>query len=200
MEQQRKLEKKGKRPIALPITLVLLVFSLIGNVFLYSLHLQNTQNEKYDEGLVIFKAAEGTVLYFQEMNAKAEALLQGNGLKERIAVQYDSGAASAKGAEVIALMEKAAAYKPEQFAEVEAVQRYLDGINDTLTGIGSYEGSLTENDRAQLEKLIVDLKEKEGIAASFNLDIVNYKTSVIRIAAGYGWLEMTEKLYASFLK
>jgi len=200
MEQRHTQEQGGKRPIALPIALVLLVFSLIGNVFFYSLHIQNKQQGNYETGLRIYDAAEGSFAYFQGVNAELGALLQSSGAEERLEVKYRLGAAAEHGAAVADLAEEGAVLDQSFFANTDALLARIVEIGEQLGGIGNYDGPLSAEDRLRLEELKSLFERNESAAAGFNFTVKDNRNAVIRLAAGYGWIDLAKDVYASFLE
>ncbi|WP_419873885.1 hypothetical protein [Candidatus Pristimantibacillus sp. PTI5] len=188
-------QKTGKRSIALPITLVILVFSLIGNVFLYSQFLQHKQENNYEKGQRIFAAAIGSQQYAKEMQPLLEALLASKSMADRLGMQFDAGKATAKGQALTELAIEAASLsdQPGKWNE-KLPASFVSGVETGLQEIGRYEGPLNEADRAYLTELKDSFEKISGILSGFNSNIGESRIAVIRLSSGLDWIELAEQL------
>ncbi|RCW51300.1 hypothetical protein [Paenibacillus prosopidis] len=188
-------QQTGKRSIALPITLVLLVFSLIGNVFLYSQFLQNKQQNNFETGQKIYAAAVQSKQYFEELIPLLDALLQSNQLETRAETKFLAGKASQKGQAYFNLMTEAEliAGKSEK-RDAEQALKYVNEVEEALQAIGNNPGTLKEEERAYLVALKGSLEEMARIMDSFNTNIGENRVAVIRLSSGLEWIVLVEKL------
>ncbi|MGM0880652.1 MAG: hypothetical protein ACQEXQ_06360 [Bacillota bacterium] len=188
-------QQTGKRSIALPITLVLLVFSLIGNVFLYSQYLQNKQQNNFETGQKIYAAAVQSKEYFEELIPQLDAFLQSNQLETRAEPKFLAGKASQKGQAFINLMTEAEliAGKSEK-RDAEQALKYVNEVEEALRAIGNDPGPLKEEERAYLLALKGSLEEMARIMGSFNTNIGDNRAAVIRLSSGLEWIGLVEKL------
>ncbi|CAM4309694.1 hypothetical protein L1N85_20650 [Paenibacillus alkaliterrae] len=188
-------QQTGKRSIALPITLVILVFSLIGNVFLYSQFLQHRQDNKFKAGQTIYAAAIETRLYFEELLRQVDALVQSERLEDRQEAKFLAGKASMKGSKFVELVAEA-----ERLAEskdgvnVEHTLTYVKNVDSALQTIGSYSGLLNDEDQAYLLSLKASLEKMAGVMSGFNSNIGDNRIAVIRLSSGPGWIELVDQL------
>lgn len=192
MEQQQ----TGKRSAALPITLILLVFSLIGNVFLYSQALQRQQDSKYETGRTIYEDAITAGQYFEELSVQLDTLIQSRGIEDRQAALVLTGKALQKKEALLELVAVAKRLAPDGTEiDEEAFASFVGKVDAIFVQPpGAYEGPLKEADRQQLD----DLKEyafrmAEAIGG-LNANIADNRTALIRLAAGADWLERVEQL------
>jgi hypothetical protein len=188
-------QQTGKRSIALPITLVLLVFSLIGNVFLYSLFLQHKQQNNFETGQRIYDAAVQSKQYFEELIPQLDALLQSGQLETRMEPKFLAGKASQKGQAIFRLMTEAEliAGKSEK-RDAGLSLKYVNEAEEALQAIGNYPGPLNEEERAYLLALKGSLEEMDRIMESFNTKIGDNRAAFIRLSSGLEWIELMEKL------
>lgn len=188
-------QQTGKRSIALPITLVLLVFSLIGNVFLYSQVLQHKQQNNFETGQKVYAAAVQSKQYFEELIPQVDALLQSGQLETRVEAKFLAGKASQKGQALFNLMTEAEliAGKSEK-RDAEQSLKYVNEVEEALQAIGNYPGPLKEEERAYLLALKGSIEEMARIMASFNTNIADNRVAIIRLSSGLEWIELVEKL------
>lgn len=188
-------QQTGKRSIALPITLVLLVFSLIGNVFLYSQFLQHKQQNNFETGQKIYAAAVQSKQYIEELIPQLDALLQSTQLETRAETKFLAGKASQRGQAFFNLMTEAEliAGKSEK-RDAEQALKYVNEVEKALQAIGNYPGPLKEEARAYLLALKGSLEEMARIMDSFNTNIGENRAAVIRLSSGLEWIGLVENL------
>lgn len=191
MEQQQ----RGKRSAALPITLVLLFFSLIGNVFLYSQFLQHKQENNFKTGQRIYSAAVESRQYMDELIPQLDALYKSEGPKDRLGIKFLAGKVSEKGhamvdltAEALSISTKAEKLNPE------LALTYISDVEDALQKIGSYEGPLNEAEQAYITALKNSFEEMSGILNGFNTNIADNRIAIIRLSSGLDWIELVENI------
>jgi hypothetical protein len=196
LEQQQ----TGKRSIALPITLVILVFSLIGNVFLYSQFLQHKQENNFVKGQKIFAAALESKQYVDEMIPVLDAMLQSKSLDERLDVKFDAGKAAAKGNALVRLTEEAASIsaEPEKFSS-EWSLAYLANAEKSLQAIGHYNGALNEEEQAYLAGLKSSFEAMSETMNGFNTNIADNRIALIRLSSGLDWIDLVSKLQETIM-
>ncbi|MGO4544398.1 hypothetical protein AB4Z29_06345 [Paenibacillus sp. 2TAB23] len=187
-------QKSGKRSLALPITLVILVFSLIGNVFLYSQFLQHKQQIKYDTGQRIYKAAVASQQYASEMLPLLDALLQSKALDERLDVLFHIGKLSAKGGGLTELAAEAAAISGDSAAwDTEVPAMYVSNAEAGLLAAGRYEGALNDSDAAYVTGLRGSYETLNGVLGKFNANVGETRIAVIRLASGLDWMKLAKQ-------
>jgi hypothetical protein len=191
LEQQQ----TGKRSIALPITLVILVFSLIGNVFLYSQFLQHKQEKNFVKGQSIFAAALESRQYVDDMIPVLDAMLQSKSLEERLNVKFDAGKAAAKGNALAKLTDEAASIstQPEKFNS-ELVSLFLSETEKKGQSIGVYDKPLNDEEHAYILKLKGTFETMSGILKGFNTNIADNRIALIRLSSGLEWMDLVLEL------
>ncbi|MBD2869475.1 hypothetical protein [Paenibacillus arenilitoris] len=181
-------EKSGKRPLALPITLVILVLSLMGNVLLYTLHLQHTQEARYDEGQDIYRAAVESKLYVDELSAHVDAVLGSKATEDRLEAKYGFGRAAVLGTGVIELVAHAERYSEEEGANgVEKATLFVNNVDAALRQVGNYGGPLKEKDLAYLNSLKATLEEMAGALGGINTNLSDNRAAITRLSSGLEW-------------
>ncbi len=192
MEQQT----AGKRPMALPITLLLLVVSLIGNVFLYSQFLQNGQEKKYELGKSIYGDAVSAIDYAEGISAQLPALTASGSLDERMAVKYEAAQSVAKQGAIVSLAKAAHTLTGEKGAiRTASFDGFIEYVDEQLQAVGRYEGELNEADRQSLLELgqVLDAIS-EHLRGTFNESIADSKAALIRVSTGIGWIDSMPEL------
>lgn len=191
MEQQQ----TGKRSIALPITLVILVFSLIGNVFLYAQFLQHKQERKFVKGQRIFAAASESKEFLEEIISPLNALLQSKSLEERLALKFEAGKLTAKGRALAELTAEAASIsaEPDKW-HANLPLTYVSDVENGLRTIGRYDGPLNEAERAYILALKSSIEAMSGTLKGFNMNIADNRSAVIRLSSGLEWIDLVGEL------
>ncbi|KRE54216.1 hypothetical protein [Paenibacillus sp. Soil522] len=197
MEQQQ----IGKRSIALPITLVILVFSLIGNVFLYSQLLQHKQEQKFVKGQGIYEAAAESRQFLDAMIPQLDSLLQSKSMEERLVLKFDAGKLAADGRALAELTAEAAGISAEpETLDSHLPLTYLSDVENGLQTIGRYEGPLSEAERAYILALKSSFEAMSGIMKGFNTNIGDNRSAIIRLSSGLDWTQLVAKLQKMMLE
>lgn len=184
-----------KRSFALPITLLLLVFSLIGNVFLYSQFLQNKQQNNYETGQQIYDAAVKSQQYFQEMIPQLDALLESEQAEERIEAKFLIGSIVQKGQGVVDLATYAEPFSTSTKEHtVDFVLAYINDAQKSLQAVGSHDGPLKAEEREYLEALKSSYEKMAEIMSQFSTNIKDNRVAIIRLSSGLDWSELVPQL------
>lgn len=187
-------QQTGKRSVGLPITLILLVFSLIGNVFLYSHYLQDKQDKKYETGKKIFAAVAESKAYFEQLIPHLDALLASSSGEQRLEEKFLTGGTAQKGqafAELSLMAKEISGQSNEGAAEAKA---YVDEVEAALKTIGNYDGPLNDGDKSYLLELKKSLESFSGIMNGFNSNIGDNRVALIRLSSGLDWTQLVEKV------
>lgn len=199
MERKHESGEQRKRPVALPVTLLLLVISLIGNVFLYSKYLQNEQDRNYEKGQAIGQAAVSAGDFYNNALSGLGHLLESETLNQRTQALFELGKAYGSSQGVTDFI--ALAHDMQGTAQNEdELYKTLAAAEQDLSGIGGYEGKLTEADWNKVLLLQSDYQEQRDILFAFNFDALDIRSSSIRLGAGFGWLDIAEKLEQAVLQ
>ncbi|MCM3627267.1 hypothetical protein M3194_07810 [Paenibacillus glycanilyticus] len=188
MEQDKEPQSK-KRSYALPITLLLLVFSLTGNVFLYSQSLQGDQDDKFAKGSEIIEAATKAVSYYQTVLDDTNAILEGKALETGTILRDASG--------VTEFLQQASSFGESSAFDPGQIYSFVIDVDNSLAYIKEQDGTLTEQESVYLES-VQDIYSKQlAIMKEFNLDSGKTRSGAIQIGAGIGWLDIAKQLDSS---
>ncbi|WP_338551974.1 hypothetical protein [Paenibacillus sp. KS-LC4] len=183
-----------KKPIALAITIVLLVCSLNGNMFLYSQYLSNIQEKKYETGQRVTTDAIGAAAFYNEVLPELEKLGKSAELLERNEAKFNAGAAFRHVDHVIGYLKEAHQYKGTEFASGK-LEAYFNAVQQSLGKVGGHEGALTAAEQAYLTKLGQAFSKQLEAVMGFNTDALESRSLSIQIGNGYtNWLEIADKL------
>ncbi|GGG56210.1 hypothetical protein GCM10010918_06450 [Paenibacillus radicis (ex Gao et al. 2016)] len=187
----------GKRSLALPITLVLLVFSLIGNVFFYSQFLQGKQDTRYRTGQHIIETAVLTKVQYETLLNEANRLLELNELGVVPGTSPGKGDLTAtRSTADSAFIAEAYLLKGEK-PKVDGINTYFQQIRQSLDELHNLKQPMTEQQVANLNKIRDALNAQYEIIQKFNFDAAETRISTIQLASGIDWLELADQLEAS---
>ncbi|WP_336771712.1 hypothetical protein [Paenibacillus sp. MMO-58] len=187
MEQDK--EQSKKRSYALPITLLLLVFSLTGNVFLYSQSLQGGQDDKYEKGLDVIEAAKKATSYYQAVLDDAAAILEGK--------TSEAGTVIRDAAGVNDFLQQAGSFDADHPFDSGKIYAYMIDVDHSLSYIKEQDGPLTTQESAYLKALQDVYSKQLAIVKQFNFDADKTRSGAIQIGAGIGWLDIAKQLEQS---
>ncbi|MFD1952627.1 hypothetical protein ACFSL6_04015 [Paenibacillus thailandensis] len=198
MEHERK--EKGKKPIALPVTLALLVLSLIGNVFLYSKFLQHGQDRKYDKGQEVGHAAADTASFYTAALKGIAALKESRSQEDRAAAKFELGRAYGAYADGASRFVQLGRSLKQPEANADDIYRIMAEDEQRLSSLGNHEGPLTEDELAVLDSFQNRYTAELDIIRKFNFDAAGIRSSSIRLGAGFDWPEIAEELEGAILQ
>ncbi|WP_435171003.1 hypothetical protein [Paenibacillus glycanilyticus] len=187
MEQDK--EQSKKRSYAMPITLLLLVFSLTGNVFLYSQSLQGGQNDKYEKGLDVIGAAKKATSYYEAVLDDAAAILEGK--------TSEAGTVIRDAAGVNDFLQLAGSFDEDHPFDSGKIYAYMIDVDHSLSYIKEQDGPLTAQESAYLKALQDVYSKQLAIVKQFNVDADKTRSGAIQIGAGIGWLDIAKQLEQS---
>ncbi|QAY66309.1 hypothetical protein [Paenibacillus protaetiae] len=201
MEHDKQYDKQGKRSAALPITLALLVFSLIGNVFLYAQSIQNSQDRKYEAGQVVGMNAEQTASFYNSALQSLDSLLQndGSGTGQMMIDKFNLGQSFGNHVQGVLDFITAAHKLEGKDDKVDAVFQIFSDNEQKLRLIAMENGSLSDADRNYLTALRDAYAQEREIILRFNFDTIGIRSSSIRLGGGYGWLDIADDLEKAIL-
>ncbi|ANY68590.1 hypothetical protein BBD42_20510 [Paenibacillus sp. BIHB 4019] len=183
-----------KKPIALAITIVLLVCSLNGNMFLYSQYLSNIQEKKYETGQRVASDAIGAVAFYNAILPELEKLGKSTELLGRNEAKFSAGAAFRNVDHVLGFLKEAHQYNGTEFA-ADKLEAYFNAVQQSLAKIGGHEGALTAAEQDYLAKLQEAFHLQLEAVTAFNADALESRSLSIQIGNGYNnWLEIADKL------
>ncbi|RJE89875.1 hypothetical protein D3P07_06515 [Paenibacillus sp. 1011MAR3C5] len=194
MEQQQ----NGKRSWALPITLVLLVFSLMGNILLYTKHIEHTRGDIVRTGEMIFQGfKEGQEqlahwsVYLEEiqLNADTEPALA------RLTAKHFNVSVDREQAGLAVLMSHAAEIDSAAFSQdSETYDAYEKKLQQALQDIGSGSGALSEAEHAAVSEAQSSFVSLTELMSAFHYEMEGDRNSMVRLANGHDWIDIASEL------
>lgn len=181
-----------KRSLALPITLVLLTFSLIGNVFLYSQYLQNGQEDKYQTGQHIAASAARAESFYKALLLEVERMYSDD-QSERIDAKFDAVSAFRSAEGVMEFIGQAHEINGTEL-QIDALGNYVSGIEFSIEQVGNHEGPLTAAEKTYLSSLQEALTKQHDIILKFNFDAAESRSLSIQLGNGMGWTDIADLL------
>lgn len=169
-----------KRSYALAVTLVLLTASLIGNVFLFSLHLQDKQQDRVDKGKTILQSMGGTSQALSNLAALLPSMEKKSGADKDRAI-YDAGAFFlAQSGSLLTLMDRGEEYSADAS---KWPADYKQSAAAFVEKAGKAIVSGTKEDKARLAHTAKELARLLG-GVDFSIDS---KERALTIQAEKGW-------------
>lgn len=193
---------KGKRSIVLPATFVLLVMSLMGNVLLYTKHIEHTRGNAYDTGeaiLTSFKDGQSELTYWTGIAGQTELLAESEGPSARLSAAHLGGAMlqDAHGG-IASIMDHAAAIDNARFGDAPAVyDSFVEWWNERLLAIGEGEGPLNPDEQKAISSLMQQFDDLTEVMAAFPYEIEGSRNALYRLSGGHDWLDLAEELQLS---
>jgi len=197
-------EQSGKRSLALPITLLLLVMSVMGNVLLSTKNIGYTRDQTVDEGRAVFTQLEkgkSDLAYWSRLAGEAVASPAAENGIGRVTAAYLSESIARGEAHLGSLLDTAE--KLDVSAFEGAAGAYADFMADRkekLAAIGAGSGPLADAERAALEGSKTSFEEMEELLTEFHYAGSDNKNVLIRLAGGHDWLPIAAKLRDAVVK
>ncbi|MFD0958629.1 hypothetical protein [Paenibacillus chungangensis] len=196
-----KQQQKGKRSIALPVTLILLVMSLMGNVLLLTKNINNGQRIAVQKGEVIFDRAKQSLELAQNMEGRMMELIElspSDGTAQRLAARYAAIDLQHDGSSLKELMATAELQSEGALEGAGATtEAYIDNFSyERLFAIGNGAGALDESERKAIEELQQSFSELQRAISTFSFVGEGNKSFMIRLSSGYGWHDVATSIEA----
>ncbi|MBJ6363100.1 hypothetical protein ACFOQM_17905 [Paenibacillus sp. GCM10012307] len=180
----------AKRSWFAPIVLLLLVFSIMGNVVLFSTKIQNSQTFRMEAGERIIKAAWDARKHAQSLLASLEQLKKGTSATERIEAKQNIGFAFEHAQGLPQLIKEALArHEGEHEGQKRTAEIFIAEIEASLSLIGNHDTALTAEETAYVAKLKKLYTEIDSRLAEFPYDEIS-KESALRTENGEGWVDL----------
>lgn len=180
-------ETPKKRSYTVPILLILLTFSLIGNVFFYSQDLQNGQDTKQRDGQSIINHGLAAKAH---VDAALDVLngLASSTTADRAAKLYELGQSSAGQVDLMLFIGDARRHTVSPAISNDESVKALQALNSQIAAIGGMTGELTAEDNQliqSVQSLYSKLKEQ---LASFKLESGD-KLVEMSVLTGGSWVD-----------
>ncbi|MBD2844460.1 hypothetical protein IDH44_04600 [Paenibacillus sp. IB182496] len=178
-----------------PIVLVLLVLSAIGNVYLYSIQLQQAQQTRIATGTRILEDARNSKQHVEAMRAALAALAASDDANSRIAAKSELGYALDDAKALADFASAGQAVAPRAPAPARPASRFVEEVELSLRAVGNTAESLGETEQGyvtMLEEIYADLDTELG-----RLEIERTTDQLaLQTAHGGPWTETAHALLA----
>ncbi|WP_028561668.1 hypothetical protein [Paenibacillus pinihumi] len=179
-----------KRSWFTPVVLVLFVFSLMGNVALYSTKIQNSQTFRMEAGERIIQSAWDAREHAEALLASLERLEKGTSVTDRIGAKQDIGFAFEHAEGLSRLIKEALArHKGEHKEQKRTAETFIAEVEASLSLIGIHDSTLTAGETAYVAKMKGLYTEIASRLSSFPHDELS-KENALRTENGEGWVDM----------
>lgn len=173
-------EQPKKKPIFTPIVLILLTMSLIGNMFLYTKSLQNSQDDRVARGTAIMTTGNTAKIFFDQAITDIGEWVAGKDDTARAAAKSKLLVAYAQANAVTAFIAEAEKTNGQPFpAAKRQPAEFIAQSLQSLQIVGNHDGALQENELAYLQLLERAFKTSQEALSSFSHDTVNKEQSLL---------------------
>ncbi|MFD2116131.1 hypothetical protein ACFSTH_05215 [Paenibacillus yanchengensis] len=196
------METNKRKPIAIPVLIVLLAVSFTMNVLLYTKNIQHGRDQLEQTG--------GEIIQTAEMSKNlVEQLLQFIDVIQDESTSETAGKRATAHAAAVYMASHDALLRLQQFAEETPLEemRVTNATNnmaefqknsmELLTTIGEGKGSLADEEQAKLAQLKQTLQQINEQWTDFPFQYAGYYTSLIRLANGQEWLPIAANIDAA---
>ncbi|MBH5318140.1 hypothetical protein I6N90_10005 [Paenibacillus sp. GSMTC-2017] len=195
--------KTGRRPIALPITLVLLVMSVMGNVLFSTKNIEHSQREIVEEGQAIFEGfvqGKADLEYWSRSITQIEELSSKDAEAARLTASHMSEMVLQSGKGIDDLMRKAKELSSENFAQAPGGYAFLrNQMHQKLLSIGEGSGALKQEELQSIEEIKSVITDLSNSISKFHFAIEGNKNALIRLSGGHDWLDIADALHKTIL-
>jgi len=187
-------EQQTKRPIFTPIVLLMLVFSLIGNVFLITKLMHHNKDERVSRGLTIINAGNQAKLHVDAVLYNVKELLEQNNIAGRISSKTALQAAFKQDQSLITLVNQASESSKEPLTFTNrTADTFLSQVEQSTGMIGNHEGPLTEEEQSYLKQVDGWYGKLKAALSPFDEDTLS-EISAQTILVEDSWVNMSKKL------
>jgi hypothetical protein len=177
---------RNKRGLFAPVMMLLLTFSLIGNVFLYANQMQTKQQDRQTEGMLLIKQAADAKLYFSSVLQQVDSLLKSDDRTSRLAAAYGLGQ-DARHADSLRQLIEAAGLRHANPALQRPALDFLSRMEQSLGVIATHDGPLTEEERTYLTSVKEAYAKLSTAANGINTEF-NTPTAALKMQSGGEWV------------
>lgn len=192
-------QPQGKRSIALPVTLLLLVMSVMGNVLLYTKNIEHTRGQAQEDGLAIyssFEEAGAELAYWSELGQSALQAADAGVSRATAGFLAQSLARSESG--LGTLFDKAGEIDPERFADArQTYDAFVASRIESLTKMEAAGGPLSQSESEVVASAVEKFAELDAAINEFHFTGKDSSSVLIRLSGGHDWLDVMEKLLVS---
>jgi type IV secretory pathway VirJ component len=187
-----------------PIVLVLLVFSLIGNVFLYAEKLQDGKEDRTLQGLSIIAQALDAHSMIQGIGSRLETIATTESVETRMIqkqelarlMQYGQAALNTLIAQADGRGDRA----PLEAADKQAAADFMSHAGAAMIAIGNDGEPLTAEEAAYVAMLQDSFIALEEISVRINFDPNPTDMMALQAAGGGEWVDIAYELASAMRK
>jgi len=191
LEEDAPVREKVRRGWYAPVVSVLLVLSMIGNVYLYTLVLQDDRDRREAEGHQLAGDLKAAAVSLASASRTLDRLVLAQG-GDRIRVKVELEGDLSAGLPAVARLIGAAAAKPAG-SHVKAIEEdALAGLQAAyakLRDLGAHEGPLSEAELEALNGLKALLEQLAASADSVHVPNDLTDMAAMQLLAGGRWIE-----------
>ncbi|GKU79724.1 hypothetical protein [Paenibacillus sp. L3-i20] len=192
-------KKTRRRPLALPITLILLVMSIMGNVLYSTKNIEYSQREKVEAGQQIFDGfANGKkdMDYWGQYIAQIQQMSTIDAQGARLTASHLSEALVQNESGLAVLMKDAAELSSEEFSQASGeYDALIKRMHEELRSIGDGNGALKEEELQNVEAAKAVITELSTGVNKFHFSMEGNRNALIRLSGGYDWLDIAAILH-----
>ncbi|CAH1220854.1 hypothetical protein PAECIP111893_04629 [Paenibacillus plantiphilus] len=187
-------QKQPRRSWFAPIMLVLLTFSLMGNVFLYSQSIHEKQDVRVQRGFTIIESGNNAKQHIDSVLNNVRLMLDNDTIPTRLLAKSSLILAFKNEKDLVTFIEEAEVSSSEPFTFADrTAETYMSQVEASLIEVANHEGPLTEADRNYLSLIEGQYAQMQAIIANFDLSTISRGTA-LTIQAGGKWVTMGKNL------
>jgi hypothetical protein len=187
-------DQQPKRSYFVPVLLLLLVISVMGNVLLYTKVLSRQQDDRVQRGYAIIEAGTQAKRHIDAVLDNVSMLLAGGDISLRLAAKGALGAAFESADEVKRFIVEAEKTAGHPFSPPKRdANAFFSEIEQSLQQIANHDGPLTTEERAYLQMVAERYRLMKSIAEPFGYSEVT-RDVALTAQAGGAWVEIAKKL------
>ena len=203
-DEDNRQEESQRRGWFAPIVLVLLVLSLIGNVYLYSEKLQDGKAERKEQGLAIIVHTMDAHSMIQGIGNRLETIATTDSLETRMVQKQELTRLMQHGQDTIgtlvALADGRGGRTPLEEADAQAVNSFLSTAGAAMIAIGNHADPLTAEEAAYVAMLQDSFIALEEISVQFDFVAEPTEMMALQAAGGGAWVDIAYELASAMRK
>lgn len=189
--------------MALPIMLVLLVMSLMGNILLMTKNIEHSRGNEVEAGEVVydgFVQSRDHLAVWSGYMDQVVAPKGGEASLSRLSASHLASLVASDEGGLSVLMASSAEIGGAEYADAaQQYEGFRKKLAEELAAIGNGNGPLQGSELEKIsavQALFVQLTEQLG---QFHYEMEGDRNSLIRLSAGHDWLEIAKELQKTVL-
>lgn len=172
----------------------------MGNILLYTKHIEHTRGNTEQTGETIFQGFKDSreqlthwSAYIEEMQLRSDS--DSESALARLAAAHLADSIDRQNSGLAVLMEHAAIIDNEGYGQaVEIYSAYKEKLGGTLTGIGEGSGAFTEAERQAVNEVQSSFVSLTELLSAFHYEMEGIRESMFRLAGGHEWMDIADEL------